>query len=599
MDLSSRVSSKKHVDLNDVRYQLSEKLRPSANRNQRNSFTLYDDKESGNMSVNDISAAYALSDKKIPIGELLTKMMDFIIDLQDGSLDSEEDAVYAWKFSNVLVRIFDDRIKRGESIGAFDNSLKNAVIGAKIFNERYPNKYTLRTNFYSKTVLSGLLTDVVSTFKEDTIPKIHALAIAQSKENAETHHNEVLDRIAQWAVKKYDCKADSFYELNEDADTGLMYATNAIILHLKNGYDVSILGYIGTEHDNQFCVSLFNGGTMDISDAKQNISQEDVKKQLLSAVSKDPVEPLTKLINREVRREEVLKQQLEILKEIHPMIKSDILKLRSAESIVGKDYIWNCENYRLTHRDLPDGFKVEDVQLPEFDESFDEEEKAEGNIVNELMDAMSGNKKQVKEEDKKSDIKKSNTTNETNNKATEKKPDVQSGTEDEDGTIEMSMADFFKTPAKKEEQQDELDLLFPKQEKHVHNDINTGEVTATGFKKNSTLLPGLRHDTKKEEKNISTSITANAQKVEKAPEEKTEATKKPQPIKSTLLPSQAVKLGEENVKEMPENSEPSKQSIFPEEAEQYQDKSNIVNDVSDSDEVADNDDFTNIADLFK
>ena len=90
LDLSTSVASKKHVDFNDARYQLSDKLKQSSSKNIRATFTLYDNKDVKKTAIQDISAAYALSDKRMPMGELLNKMIDLITDMEDGKLDSEE-----------------------------------------------------------------------------------------------------------------------------------------------------------------------------------------------------------------------------------------------------------------------------------------------------------------------------------------------------------------------------------------------------------------------------------------------------------------------------------------------------------------------------
>ena len=57
---------------------------------------LVDNKEYNKIAVQEISAAYALSDKHLPMGELLNKLVDLILDLEDGTLDTEKDAIYAW-----------------------------------------------------------------------------------------------------------------------------------------------------------------------------------------------------------------------------------------------------------------------------------------------------------------------------------------------------------------------------------------------------------------------------------------------------------------------------------------------------------------------
>ena len=136
MDLLQKVNSKKNVDFNDTRYQLVDKLKPTTTKNIRQTFTVYDNRDDKEVNVLEIAAAYELSDKKVPIGELLTKMTDYIMDLADGNLDSEDDAVRAWKYSRALLIIYADKKKRGESLTAFDNSLKNAVINCPVFQEK-------------------------------------------------------------------------------------------------------------------------------------------------------------------------------------------------------------------------------------------------------------------------------------------------------------------------------------------------------------------------------------------------------------------------------------------------------------------------------
>ena len=66
LNLTTKVNSKKNVDFNDSRYQLSDKLKPTTNKNIRQTFTVYDNRDDSSISSNDIAAAYALSDKKIP-----------------------------------------------------------------------------------------------------------------------------------------------------------------------------------------------------------------------------------------------------------------------------------------------------------------------------------------------------------------------------------------------------------------------------------------------------------------------------------------------------------------------------------------------------
>ena len=133
LDLSTSVASKKHVDFNDARYQLADTLKPNTNKHMRSTFTLYDRKDVKKTSVTEISAAYMLSDKKFPMGEILNKLVDLIIDMEDGVLDSEKDAIYAWKYSMTLLEIYEDKKKRQEPMSTFDNGLKSMVINNSFY----------------------------------------------------------------------------------------------------------------------------------------------------------------------------------------------------------------------------------------------------------------------------------------------------------------------------------------------------------------------------------------------------------------------------------------------------------------------------------
>lgn len=392
LNLTNKVNTKKNVDVNDSRYQLSDKLKGSASKNIRQTFTMYDNKGDSDVSSNELTAAYALSDKKIPVGELLTKMTDLIVDLSDGRLDSSEDAVKAWKYSRALLIIYADKKKRGETLTVFDNSLKNAVINCPTFMQKYPGKYTLQTNFYDVKVLAGLVDDIVETFEEDTVPKIHVAAMKQSRESAEAHKNPTLDRIVQWAMQKYECKHEAFYDINDDPETGLKYATNTVILHLKNGYDMSIIGYTGTEHDNQFSISVFDANSSQINFSAEKCSMEDLRRKLNEVNSLDKIAPISRMIKVEEAKNVVLREQYEILKNIRPMVPAEYLELEAAESIVGRDYIWGCQNYRMTHEDLPADFSLDTINLPVFDESqIDNDDAAISDIMGALASAEGQN----------------------------------------------------------------------------------------------------------------------------------------------------------------------------------------------------------------
>ena len=398
LNLTNKVNAKKNVDVNDNRYQLSDKLRAASTKSIRQTFTMYDSKGDSDISSNDLTAAYALSDKKIPIGELLTKMTDLIVDLSDGRLDSSDDAIKAWKYARALSIIYADKKKRGETMTVFDNSLKNAVINCPTFMQKYPGKYTLQTNFYDVKIIQALIEDIVETFEEDTVPKIHVAAMKQSRESAEAHKNPTLDKIVQWAVQKYDCKQEAFYDINDDPETGLKYATNTVILHLKNGYDLSIIGYTGTEHDNQFSISVFDANSSQINFSAEKCSMEDLRRKLNEVSSMDKIAPISRMIKIEEAKNVILREQYEILKNIRPMVPAEYLELEAAESIVGRDYIWGCQNYRMTHEDLPADFSLNQIQLPEFDESqIDNDDVAISDIVGAFAAAEGQGKEDAKQ----------------------------------------------------------------------------------------------------------------------------------------------------------------------------------------------------------
>ncbi|MBQ8624999.1 MAG: hypothetical protein IJ419_02370 [Agathobacter sp.] len=367
LDLSTSVTSKKHVDFNDARYQLAESLKPNTNKNIRSTFTLYDKKDVKKTSVTEISAAYMLSDKKLPMGEILNKLVDLIIDMEDGSLDSEQDAIYAWKYSMTLLEIYEDKKKRQEPMSTFDNGLKSMVINNDIFHRERPGKYTNRTNFFNDAIKRELADDIVDIFKNIALPKIHDIAIAQSLQIAERHQNPILDKIVGWAEDNYRCGVSSFYEVMTDEETKLYYSINTIILHLKNGYDMSIIGYVGTDRDDKFAISVFNAHDISLGVHSDRATSKEVQSTVTATTGEAPVNPLVRLVRYEEKRNQILKQQYDILNDIRPMIPADILNIKAAESVVGKDYIWGCRVYRETHDDLPLDFKLSDVVLPELE----------------------------------------------------------------------------------------------------------------------------------------------------------------------------------------------------------------------------------------
>ena len=387
IDLSTKVEAKKHVDFNDARYQSADKLIQNK-KSMRSAFTLYDSKDVNKVAVQDISAAYALSDKKMPVGELLNKMVDLTIDMEDGVLDTEKDAIYAWKYSVALLEMHKDKVKRQDTLSVFDNGLKNSIINSKVFQSRYPGKYTSRTNFFDQKIKLGMAQDIVDTFKEAALPKIHEAAIEQSRRIAKEHNNPILDRIVNWAIENYECKADSFFEVQEDQNTNLLYSKNTIILHLKNGYDMSIVGYVGTEHDDLFALSVLDANKIELKEHDERVSQQNLQDVLTNTAENDPVNPLIKLLEAEKKKNSILKQQYDILVDTRPMIPADVLRLVVAEDVVGRDYIWGCEKFRESHEDLPRDFKLEDVELPKIEDDLLDESEALIDELSEIADTV-------------------------------------------------------------------------------------------------------------------------------------------------------------------------------------------------------------------
>ena len=402
LDLSTSAASQKHVDLNDARYQLVDKLKNTDKKNIRPTFTLYDNKEIGHVTTKEISTAYALSDKKLPMGELLNKMADIIIDLEDGVLDNEKDAIYVWKYSMTILAMYEDKInnKRYSSLDSFDNGLKNLILISKEFANKFPGKYTSRTNFFDSKIKDQLILDVITIFRDVTVPKLHDLAIKQSQAIAEKHDNPTLNKIVKWAIDNYKCTVDSYYDVKMDKGSGLYYSLNTIVLHMKNGYDMSIVGFVGTDHDDKFAISTFNTNNAVIKDCEDKQDRDAVQSALDKVSELDAVNPVNKILNVERRRRDELKAQLNYLQSIRPMVKKDLLDLKVARDVVGDDYIWGCEHIRKTYGELPEGFKFEDLKLPKLtsSENADFEKQFVSGISN-INDANDEPKKEEKYQD--------------------------------------------------------------------------------------------------------------------------------------------------------------------------------------------------------
>ena len=367
LDLSTSASSKKHVDLNDARYQLVDKLKNNDKKNIRPTFTLYDNKEIGKVTTKEISAAYDLSDKKLPMGELMNKMVDMVVDLEDGVLHSEKDCIYAWKYSVAIMAMYEDKInnKRQSTLVSFDNGLKNLLLTSQEFASHYPGRYTSRTNFFDAKVKDQLILDIIEIFRHAAVPKLHELAIEKSKIIAERHDNPTLNKIIQWAIDNYKCTVDSYFDVKVDPDTQLYYSLNTVILHLKNGYDMSIVGFVGTDHDDKFAISVFNTNDANMEKHDDKLGKGDVQGVLDEIAELEAVSPMHKILQVEKKRKEELNAQLEYLRTIRPMVKAELLALPVAEKVVGTDYLWACERNRNAYGELPEGFTFDDLQIPE------------------------------------------------------------------------------------------------------------------------------------------------------------------------------------------------------------------------------------------
>lgn len=506
LDLSS-VSSKKNTDLNDPRYHLSDKCKQVATKAKRPSFSLYDNKEK-NSSIQEITAAYMLSDKKIPIGEMLNKMVDIIIDLEDGVLNSYTDHVYAWKYSLALIEMFEDKIKRQEDLTIFDNRLKSSIVNSQTFAEQFPGKYTNRTNFFDQKLKEELVSDILTTFKDVALPKIHGAAVLNSQQIAEKHNNPILDKIVDWAIKNYNCEVDTFFDVKKDETTQLYYSTNTIILHLQNGYDMSIIGSVGTEHDDNFAISVFDASNLSLSSHNEKMTQDELKAALTNASKKSIVDPLTKLLKMEKKKNSILKKQYEILANIRPMISADLLNLKAASSIVSNDYVWGCKKFRETHEDLPKDFKLEDVKLPELSKADEElDGKSKKAMKMDVSEMASGIKAQLSnsgtlELDASSMIKE--TEKETN--ATAMFTDIQKN--------QPKKTQY--TIGEKDENAYEKNILLPF-EVRIDNSVDEKKNKQNNMQfqkqEKSTLLPGLVPSIKEEKIDLKESITQQAKPV--------------------------------------------------------------------------------------
>ena len=301
------------------------------------------------------------------MGELMNKMVDMVVDLEDGILNSEKDCIYAWKYAVTIMAMYEDKInnKRQSTLVSFDNGLKNLILSSKEFADHYPGRYTSRTNFFDTKIKDQLILDIIEIFRHAAVPKLHELAIEKSKIIAEKHDNPTLNRIIQWAIDNYKCTVDSYFDVKVEDETQLYYSLNTVILHLKNGYDMSIVGFVGTDHDDKFAISIFNTNTANMESFDDKLERGDIQSTLDKVSEMENVSPMHKILKIERKRKEELNAQLDYLRTIHPMIKKELLDLPVAEKVVGSDYLWACERNRNAYGELPEGFTFEDLQIPE------------------------------------------------------------------------------------------------------------------------------------------------------------------------------------------------------------------------------------------
>ena len=126
---------------------------------------------------------------------------------------------------------------------------------------------------------------------------------------------------------------------------------------------------------SEFAISILNAHDISIKKHGERINRGDIESALSEASDNDPIDPLSKLLAMEKKKNAVLVEQYEILSAIRPMIPADVLELQAAESVVGQNYIWGCKQWRENHEDLPSDFKLSDVVLPVFIEETGEMER--------------------------------------------------------------------------------------------------------------------------------------------------------------------------------------------------------------------------------
>ena len=143
-----------------------------------------------------------------------------------------------------------------------------------------------------------------------------------------------MDKIVKWAVDNYGCTVESFFEIKQETGTDFYYSINTVILHIKNGYDISIVGYSGTDHDDLFAISSLNTQSASVNSYNERASQSEIEDIFKKTANYSVIDPISNMLKYEKEINRVLNEQYEILRNVRPMIPVDILEIEAAESVV-------------------------------------------------------------------------------------------------------------------------------------------------------------------------------------------------------------------------------------------------------------------------
>ena len=336
---------KQTINLNDPRYEKSDRLSKNEGKDIRPSFTLYDGQDEKQVSVDEIRRVYQLSDKKLSLNELLGKIVDFIeaFGSQNAPIvEYHNDPIYAWQYADTLAAIAKERLDISEPLLAFDNGFRYTVINNPDIQSQFPNKYTLKTDFSDKKVSQVLAQDLEQLFLTQILPSLHKKAIAFSKIQSDKKDNTVITGLSAWAQNTLGCKADLKSEILQDEETQIYYKKNSLLLYLKNGYMLSIVGYVGTTNDARFEAASFNPNNADKNLLQTAEGEQmDIKNFVDTSAKKENIPVIAYLLERQERDNRYLLQNVEYLQQIKPMIEADVLKMPAASSVVDSAYITN------------------------------------------------------------------------------------------------------------------------------------------------------------------------------------------------------------------------------------------------------------------